>query len=135
MSKRKKSHNFLVFIVWPLLFALIAFGYWFFVKDQIFGDNADTIDWIASHYTRSGRLMDLQNDLGLDSEDNIKLYVTEKFITISFGKAELKWKPDEFVTKENQELLKKIYITMDNDPKTGKLRVYYKEKELTRWAY
>ena len=126
--------GFKKYVLLPLVLTLLGVGYYLVTRNNIYGNNEQSIKWIASHFTRSGILQDYQNELGIDSDANIKLYVTDEFIKIGFGKVNLTWKPEEFTTLKNQELLKTIFITMDNDPKTGKLRVYYKGNELQRWV-
>lgn len=122
------------FIIIPILLLALSFvGYKFYGKITL-DSTANTVTFIQKHRNNSGMIVDYNNEIGVESIDDIKLFVTDKKIKIQFGYLTMTWKPKDFVSAENRELLKKIGITMYKDKETGRLKVYYNGEEIVRWV-
>lgn len=137
MSKTKRKNvgsNLMGFVLLPIIFAMIGFGIWYFYGNASERTTTSSIDFIRRHMNNQGRLIDYNGEIKVETVEDIKLFVTEKKIKIKFGKIDLVWKAKDFELPETKEALAKIGITMDRDPKTERLRVYYRGEELTRWV-
>lgn len=127
--------NFFKYFVLPALFLAVAFILWKGIMSTKYTSTEDSIKFIQEHINHQGKLVDINREINVNSIDDIKLYVKEKEIRLDFGEITMMWKPEDFVSKENRDLLAKINITMFKDKDTGVLRVFYGEEEIQRWVY
>ena len=137
MSKRKrknKGSNLIGFFILPIIFAAIGFGIWYFYGGTSEMTTTSSIEFIRRHMNSQGKIIDYNGEIKAETIEDIKLFITKKQVKIKFGKIDLTWKLQDFELPETKEELKKIGITMDSDPKTDKIRVYYRGEELTRWV-
>ena len=94
------------------------------------------LKFIADHVNSSGRLIDYTGEICVRSADDIKLYVDDnKKVKIKFGKIDLEWNWDDFLSQDIDSILDICGITRVINKKTGRLQVFYKGKELERWAH
>lgn len=117
-----------------LLLALVLFAIgitWFVwytnVKDS---GTMDAIDFIASHFTGRGQIMDYQNDLGVKGIEDIKWYDNKDSIEIEFGKIRLKFDKKKFDTQEVLDALERIHITVRKNEETGEYKLYYNDEPI-----
>ena len=113
--------------------AIIMVGYKFYQarEEQI---NQSNLEFIQKHVNSMGKLVDFENEIGVKSIDDIKLYVSKEKVRIKFGKIQLDFKYEDLKTKEMKEQLKKIGFDVMNINDSKKLKVYYRGVELVRWA-
>lgn len=130
---KKFLKGFSLILIPAILF--IAVMYFYEVKQDINKSSTkDSIEYISKHFNASGKLIDYQNDLGVKTVEDIKFFLKGDKVEIHFGKILLNWRLKDFVSKENQEELKKVFINIYRDAKTGKIRVFYKGEEVERWV-
>lgn len=117
-----------------LLLALVLFAIgvtWFVwysnVKDS---GTMDAIDFIASHFTGRGQIMDYQNDLGVKGIEDIKWYDNKDSIEIEFGKIRLKFDKKKFDTQEVLDALERIHITVRKNEETQEYKLYYNDEPI-----
>lgn len=112
---------------------ILAGGYCFI---EAMDDNVtqESIAFIREHFNNGGKLIDYNNEINVTELDDIKLFVDNKNVRIDFGSIRLEWSLSEFVEEENLKALETIFIEVRRDKDTGKLRVFYKGKEIKRWV-
>lgn len=141
MAKRRRARkgaagaNVITFILAPVVLVVLVYFFYVMREEYRVQSNYKMIEFIQQHHNLQGDIIDYQNDLRIqDVDTDIRLYVKNKFVIIKFGSIELKWTLEQFIKQENLDALKKIYITAYKDRETGRLRVYYKGKEIQRWV-
>ena len=95
---------------------------------------AHNIQVIKDHMNSSGVLVDIRNEIAVDSVDDVKLFVTEEEVRIEFGRLILNWTPEEFATKEVQEELNSIGFEVKFKGEPVKMYLYYQGEEVERWV-
>lgn len=126
-------NNIFKFVVMPILIFGLGLGVWFQYTGAFYGSTEDNIKFIQSHLNSSGKLVDLQDEISVKGVDDIKFFFGDK-VEIHFGEVLLRWKKDEFLTKEVQKELNKIGITIKVNKKTNKLHLFYHGEEVQRWV-
>ena len=119
----------------PALLIGVVLIFWRGIMSNRYASTEESIKFIQEHINHRGELVDHNREINVNSIDDIKLFVKEKEIRLDFGEITMMWKPEDFVSKENRDLLAKINITMFKDKDTGMLRVFYGEEEIQRWVY
>lgn len=116
-----------------VLTIILAGGY---CAIEAMDDNAtqESIAFIREHFNNGGKLIDYNNEINVTELNDIKLFVDDKDVRIDFGSIRLEWSLSEFVEEENLKALETIFIEVRRDKDTGKLRVFYKGKEIRRWV-
>lgn len=127
---RKKGHLVLSLILIFLIAVGFRIGHDYLVYDYFLKTN---IDYCHSFFTSSGKIKDIQNELGVHSIDDVSVTVRKDGkVSIAFGKIDLKFKDvDSLVSDKSKELLKKLYI--EPSYKNDTLKVKYKDKEVSIW--
>lgn len=92
-----------------------------------------SIDFIASHFSGRGNIVDYQNDLGVESIDDLKWYNNKKNIEIEFGKVRIKLSKKTIMTDEVLEALQRIHISVKHNDESDEYKVYYNGKEIDRY--
>lgn len=112
---------------------LVFVVFWFSKSGAV--DNERNIEFIKSKMY-NGELIDMQNEVKVNGVDDIKWYFEDnnKFITIDFGKIRLKYEVSEFIKGETQKALNEIGITVKQEKKTRKWKLYYQGEELTEYV-
>lgn len=126
---KKGVRNVIIAII---LFGI--FGGWFIGYNHINELGAmKSIDFIASHFSGRGQIVDYQNDLGVSSIEDIKWYDNKKNIEIEFGKVRLKFNKKNFDSEEVQNALNRIHITVKHNEETDEYKIYYNGEEIDRY--
>lgn len=148
MAKRRRNrkpevkthmhkHGTIRWIVAPCIICLIASCIYFIWTINNQNSTYENIGYIKSFMSSSGKLNDYSNKLGMqDPKEDIKWFKTDKEIRIEFGRISLTWKPENFYTQENLELLESIGFTIEiKETADGKvLHLYYRGEEVERWV-
>ena len=115
-----------------VLAALLFVVFWFNQHGAVNNDN--NISFIQSHMY-NGKLIDLQNEISIRTPDDIKWYYDDHdTIVIEFGKILLKYNLSDFVTKDVQDALNSIDISVRQNPETLKFTLYYQGEELKEYV-
>ena len=96
------------------------------------GSTEDNIKYIRSHINSQGKLVDLEDEIDVDSVEDIKLFFGDE-VEIHFGEVLLKWEKDEFLTEQTKAALAEIGIELKVNNKTNKLHLFYHGEEIKRW--
>lgn len=111
---------------------LIFVGFWLYQHGAV--DNSNNIEFIKSHMY-NGKLVDSQNEISIRSIDDVKWYYdSHDIIVIEYGKILLKYKISDFVSKEVQEELNSILISVDQNPETLAFTIYFDGQEVTEYV-
>ena len=94
----------------------------------------ENLAFIKEHINSAGRLVDYYGEINVKTAEDIKLFVTDKHVTIEFGEMLLKWTKDDFLDQEVITALQEIGIECRIDPETEKLLIYYKGELVERWV-
>lgn len=122
-------------IIPVLLLAAVVVGISWYKTNIGDGGRESGYQYILDHFDSRGTFTDIRNDLAMkDPKVDIKFFMTEKEATIEFGNVSLIFEPRELVSREWQEKLERINITMEKQEKTGKLLLYYGGEEIERWV-
>lgn len=115
-----------------LAVVLFAAGVTWFVwySDVKDSGTMDSIDFIASHFTGRGQIMDYQNDLGVESIEDIKWYNEKDTIEIEFGKIRLTFDKKKFDTQEVIDALERIHITVRKNEETQEYKLYFNGEKI-----
>lgn len=112
-----------------VLFAVgITWVIWYTnVKDS---GTMDAVDFIASHFSGRGQIVDYQNDLGVKAIEDIKYYVNKDSVEIEFGKIRLKFDKKKFDTQEVLDALERIHIKVRKNEETGEYKLYFNDEQI-----
>ena len=115
-----------------ILAVLGLIGFWLWQHDAV--DNTKNIEFINAHFY-NGELIDLQNEIGVQSSDDVRWYM-DKYdtIVIEYGKILLKYKTSDFVTSEVQNELNSILITTEQNKETLEFKLYWNGEELPKYV-
>lgn len=83
---------------------------------------------------RDGSINDYMGEIGVKDENDIKWFQDKDKIKIEFGKIALTYSNDTFESKEMQEQLSYIGITVRKNKKTGDYILYWHDKKLEKWV-
>lgn len=122
------------FAIIPLVLLITVLLYGYMNKKIEYDATAGNIEFIAEHFNGYGKLIDYYGEIDVKDISDVKLFVTDDDITIKFGKINLIWTLENFVTTDVQNALNKIHIQAFRDKTTGKIRVFYKGEEIERWV-
>ena len=124
-----------VSVIVPILAAVIILVIYVVVNFIEISSTQRSLQFIYEHFNSAGDLIDYQGEIRMkDPATDIRLYVTDKKVTIKFGLIEMNWTHKQFVNPTNIENLKKINITAFKDKDTNRLRLFYKDVEIQRWV-
>ena len=125
----------LKWLILPFILIAIVFGYGQYQRVLEVQSTQTNLQFLYEHFNSAGQLIDYQGEIRMkDPEQDIKVFVKDNKVTIRFGVIEMHWTAKQFMTEENLRNLALIYITVDVDPVTNRLTVYYKGQELPRWV-
>lgn len=112
------------FIAIFLIGALIT---WFIVYQTAGSKGMEsTIDFIASHISGNGKIVDYQNDLGIvDTKIDIQWYDEDENIEIKFGKVKFDIKKEDLLTEYVKEQLGRINMEVRQSKEDGEIKIYY----------
>lgn len=141
-SKYKRHKKFdvmaskaeLKWIILPCIIVLIGSFVWYLWYANRSTSTIGSVEYIASYMTSTGKINDFQNKIGAKDVNDIKWFETDKEYEIQFGKITLTWRKDEFLTQETNDLLKKIFMAVGTDEKTGEIIVYFKGSKVEKWV-
>lgn len=115
-----------------VLAALLFVVFWFNQHGAV--NNDKNIEFIQAHMY-NGKLIDLQNEISIRTPDDIKWYYDDHdTIVIEYGKVLLKYNLSDFVTKEVQDDLSTILISVTQHPETLKFTLFYQGEELKEYV-
>lgn len=83
---------------------------------------------------RDGSINDYMGEIGVKDENDIKWFQDKDKIKIEFGKIALTYSTDTFESKEMQEQLSYIGITVRKNKKTGEYILYWHDNKLEKWV-
>lgn len=129
-----KKNKWLKFIAIPVMIMIIASLIYYLYYSVAVNSTAHNIQVIKDHMNSSGVLVDIRNEIAVDSVDDVKLFVTEEEVRIKFGRLILNWTPEEFATKEVQEELNSIGFEVKFKGEPVKMYLYYQGEEVERWV-
>jgi len=102
---------------------------------QVEGEGVnDSIAFIQRHINSRGQLVDMQEEISVNSLDDIKFFETKKNIEIEFGKVTLKWKRADFLTGETQKLLQTIGLDFRYNEEADNIELYYQKQKVDKWV-
>ena len=96
--------------------------------------NVPAIKKIKEFMRRDGSINDYMGEIGVKDENDIKWFQDKDKIKIEFGKIALTYSADTFESKEMQEQLSYIGITVRKNKKTGEYILYWHDKKLEKWV-
>ena len=96
--------------------------------------NVPAIKKIKEFMRRDGSINDYMGEIGVKNENDIKWFQDKDKIKIEFGKIALTYSIDTFESKEMQEQLSYIGITVRKNKKTGDYILYWHDKKLEKWV-
>ena len=92
------------------------------------------IEYILEHIGTNGKLVDFQNEIGVKSIEDFRLYEEGNKITLYYGKIILTWDKADLVLPDNLAKLKSIGISVCKDTVTNRLVFLWQGQEIERWV-
>lgn len=112
--------------------ALFFVVFWFNQHGAV--NNTKNIEFIKAH-TYNGKMIDLQNEIGVSSSDDIIWYYDKHdTIVIEYGKISLKYNLSDFVKSDVQSALNDVFITVKQNKETLKFKIYYNGEEIPEYV-
>lgn len=97
-------------------------------------NNNTNIEFIKDH-CYNGRIVDLQNEITVKSEKDIKWYKDKRdTLVIEYGKITLKYNIKDFDNQEVLDKLEEVFITVKRHKVTKELVFYFQGKELVEYV-
>ena len=128
------KNKFTKFVVAPVVFLLVGTVFYFVYYNVVINSTATNIKLIKEHMNSSGTIVDIQNEIGVQSVEDIKLFVTTEEVRIQFGKLVLNWSPKNFAKSETQEQLSQIGFEIQFKGEPPKMYLYWHGAEVERWV-
>lgn len=111
---------------------LVFVGLWLNQHGTV--NNTKNIEYILAH-CYNNKLIDLQNEIGVQSVDDLKWYYDDHdTIVIEYGKILLKYTLKDFVRADIQQGLNSIFITTKQHPETLKFRLFWNGQEIPEYV-
>lgn len=129
-----KKNKVLKFIILPVCFVVIASMIYYLYYSVAINATDRNIEVIKEHMNSSGKLVDIKNEIAVNSIDDVKLFVTEDEVRIEFGRLVLNWTPEKFATQEVQDTLETIGFEVKFKGDPVKMYLYYHGEEVERWV-
>lgn len=119
-----------------LLFVLCiaAVATFLLYKNAEEGGVNDSIAYIQRHINSRGQLVDMQEEISVNSVEDIKFFETKKNIEIEFGKVTLKWKRADFLTDDTKQRLQTIGLDYRYNEETDNIELYYYKQKVDKWV-
>lgn len=117
-----------------LVIILVVVGgmaYWLYVDNP--SDNEASIEFIKSRIY-NGQILDLQQDLDVDSVKDIKWYMEKDRVTIEYGSMILKYSVKDLEKQEIQNILESVFITVKQNKNTKEFTLYFQGEEITKYV-
>ena len=133
-KRDSKAMVFVTVVIIPVILFIIMYLFFAGWSGVSIASTDNNIAFIEEHINSRGVLVDYQDEIGVKSIDDIKLFVKEDTVTIHFGRIVMTWTIADFCSEETGEKLRRIGITRYRDKETGRLRVFWGEEEIERWV-
>lgn len=117
-----------------IILGLLAAWYILIFKGTIGGTTMDTINFIENHMNATGKIVDIQREIMVNSIEDVRWYSNKKGYEIKFGKLTLKFTTEEFISDEYVKALKRIGFEIKKDRKTGELLLFYNGEKVTKYV-
>lgn len=133
-SVNSMAGNPITFIAIPVILLLITSVIIVTYNTTQQTSNVPAIKKIKEFMRRDGSINDYMGEIGVKDENDIKWFQDKDKIKIEFGKIALTYSTDTFESKEMQEQLSYIGITVRKNKKTGEYILYWHDKKLEKWV-
>lgn len=117
-----------------LLLLVIGVGGYFGYRYMNRNSTDDNIQYIRDHINSRGELVDLQNDLGVKTVEDIRFFLDDETAKIVFGKVKLVFPAETFTSKETRDKIATIGFEVRQNKKTGRILLYWHGEEVERWV-
>lgn len=113
---------------------LVLFGLYIAYSQVSGGGFDDTITYIQRHIGSRGQLQDVQDEIGIETLDDVKWYDLGKKVEIEYGKIKLRVKKEDLSNKEVLDKLASIYIEVRYYKEKGEYKFYYRGAEIGKYV-
>lgn len=114
--------------------AILCVGLYVAYSQVSGGGFDDTIKYIQRHIGSRGQLQDVQDDIGIDSIEDLKWYDLGKKVEIEYGKIKLKIKKEDLFKQETLNKLKTVYIDVKYYKEAQQWKFYYRGAEIGKYV-
>lgn len=114
--------------------AVLCIGLYFAYSTVSGGGFDDTITFIQRHIGSRGQLQDVQDDIGIESIEDLRWYDLGKKIEIEYGKIKLKVKKEDLFKQETLDKLKTVYIDVKYYKDVDQWKFYYRGAEIGKYV-
>lgn len=122
--------KFFLFIGLALMCAALYFSY----NKVSAGGTDDSIAFIQRHIGGRGQLQDLQDEIGIETWEDLKWFDLGEKIELQYGKIKLKFSKEEIMKKETIQKLNSININVKYNEKEDTYKFYYYKDEIDKYV-